>query len=160
VAGAAALVRSVNPRLSAASVIRVLKLTASGSGSWNPNTGWGILDAGRAVSAARALTSDTVAPVSRPRGHRGRRTPRTFTLRWRGRDTAAAGVTASGVESYKIWAQEGRRRALAIENTIRRSETFEGTRGHRYAFWIQARDRAGNVEQRAKRPDFVIRIRR
>jgi serine protease len=160
VAGAAALVRAANPRLSAASVIRVLKLTASGKGRWNGDTGWGILDAGAAVSAARALTADTVAPASRRSGRRSRSAKRIFSIRWRGRDAAGPGVTPSGIESYRIWVREGRGKPRSFERTRRRKETFVGDRGHRYAFWIQARDRAGNVEKRGPRPDFVVRIKR
>jgi serine protease len=160
VAGAVALVRAANPRLSAASVIRLVKLNASGHGRWNGDTGWGILDAGAAVSAARALISDTVAPASRRKGRRSRATKRTFSLRWRGRDLAGPGVTPSGIESYRIWVREGRRKPISIERTRRRSETFVGTRGRRYSFWIQARDRAGNEEQRPARPDFMVRVRK
>jgi subtilisin family serine protease len=160
VAGAAALVRAANPRLSAAAVIRVLKLTASGHGRWNGDTGWGILDAGAAVSAARALSADTVAPASKPSGRRSRSAKRVFSIRWRGRDAAGPGVTPSGIETYRIWAREGNRKPVTIEKTRRRSETFVGTRGRRYSIWIQARDRAGNIEKRSARPDFVVRVKR
>jgi len=160
VAGAVALVRAANPKLSAASVIRVLKLTASGHGRWNGETGWGILDAGAAVSAARALMADTVPPASRRNGSRSRSTKRVFSIRWRGRDSAGPGVTPSGIETYRIWVREGNGRPLTIEKTRRRAETFVGTRGHRYEFWIQARDRAGNLEKRGARPDFVVRVKR
>jgi subtilisin family serine protease len=159
VAGAAALVRAANPRLSAASVIRVLKLTASGRGKWNGDTGWGILDAGAAVSAGRALGADTVAPASSGSGRRSRSTKRVFKIRWRGRDSAGPGVTPSGIESYRIWAREGGGKPRSIERTRRRAETFVGTRGSRYAIWVQARDRAGNVERRSAKPDFIIRVR-
>lgn len=58
VAGVAAMIRQLAPRLSAAQVIRLLEATARrppGRG-WSPNLGWGILDAGAAVSAARAIS--------------------------------------------------------------------------------------------------------
>jgi subtilisin family serine protease len=61
VAGAAALVWAANPSLTAAGVIEILEQTASGHGTWNPGTGYGVLDVASAV--ARALG---VAP---PRGN-------------------------------------------------------------------------------------------
>ncbi len=89
VAAAAALVRRVNPALHAADVIRILKQTASRPGSaWSPELGWGILNAGAAVDAARG--ADRTPPVSRLRAPLTVRT-RAFTLRWTGSDPAPAG---------------------------------------------------------------------
>jgi subtilisin family serine protease len=51
VAGTAALVWAANPRLTARQVARVLKRSASGS-TWNPELGWGRLDAAAAVQLA------------------------------------------------------------------------------------------------------------
>jgi len=53
VSGAAALVWAANPSLSADGVIRILEQTASGRGTWNAATGYGVLDVAAAV--ARAL---------------------------------------------------------------------------------------------------------
>jgi subtilisin family serine protease len=52
VAGAAALVWAANPSLTAGGVIRILERSASGSGSWNPGTGYGVLDVAAAVTRA------------------------------------------------------------------------------------------------------------
>jgi subtilisin family serine protease len=52
VAGAAALVLAANPRLSATQVASILKETASGRGSWNPELGFGVLDVAAAVERA------------------------------------------------------------------------------------------------------------
>jgi subtilisin family serine protease len=57
VAGAAALVWAANPTLSAQQVATILKRTASGHGTWNPDLGFGALDAGAAVALA-----PTIAP--------------------------------------------------------------------------------------------------
>jgi subtilisin family serine protease len=160
VAGAAALVRAVNPRLSHVAVIRLLKLTAGGHGRWNSSLGWGIVNAGGAVAAARTLAADTVAPSTRARGGRKRRTTRRFKLHWTGRDTAPPGVAPAGIESYRVYVREGRGRYRLIDKTRRRSATFIGGRGHRYSFYVQARDRAGNVEAVPKHTDFEIRVRR
>ena len=57
VSAVAALVRQVNPDLSARQVARLLKDTAKrppGTG-WTPELGWGIVDAGAATTAARAI---------------------------------------------------------------------------------------------------------
>jgi subtilisin family serine protease len=51
VAGAAALVWAANPRLTARQVAKVLKQSASGA-RWNPELGWGRLDAAAAVQLA------------------------------------------------------------------------------------------------------------
>src|SRR5919198_318804 len=67
VAGAAALVWGANPGLTAGQVAGVLKESASGSG-WNPQLGWGRLDAAAAVSLAQAT------PGAAPR--RARHDPR------------------------------------------------------------------------------------
>src|SRR4051812_18741936 len=56
VAAAAALVRHLNPDMPATEIVRLLKQTARrppGTG-WNPELGWGILDAGTAVAVAAA----------------------------------------------------------------------------------------------------------
>jgi subtilisin family serine protease len=58
VAGAAALVWAANPALSAQQVATILKRTASGNGTWNPDLGFGVLDAGAAVALA-----PTIAPA-------------------------------------------------------------------------------------------------
>jgi serine protease len=160
VAGAVALVRAANPKLSNLSVIRLMKLTAQRSGGWNGELGWGIVNAGAAVSGAIALARDTVPPKSTPRGGRSRRSDRRFTLRWRGRDRANLGVQPAGVELYRVFAREGRGQYRLVISTRRSRAGFVGDRGKRYSFYVQARDRAGNVEPAPKSADFVVRVRR
>jgi subtilisin family serine protease len=67
VAGIAALVWATNPRLSAEQVAHILKQTAANHGSWNPDTGYGVVDAAAAVQAAgrtaRARTPSAVPVV-------------------------------------------------------------------------------------------------
>jgi serine protease len=160
VAGAVALVRAANPRLSNLSVIRLMKATATRTHGWTNDLGWGILNAGAAVRGALALAADTVPPKASPRGGRRRRVGRHFKLRWRGRDTAAPGVTAAGIESYRIYAREGRGHYHLILTTRRTTVRFTGKRGSKYSFYIQARDLAGNLEPAPHSADFVIRVRR
>jgi subtilisin family serine protease len=52
VAGAAALVWSVAPRLTAKEVAEILKTTASGHGTWTSDVGYGVLDIADAVTLA------------------------------------------------------------------------------------------------------------
>jgi serine protease len=53
VAGAAALVWAANPALTADQVVQTIEQSATGGGSWNASTGYGVLDVAAAV--ARAL---------------------------------------------------------------------------------------------------------
>jgi hypothetical protein len=101
-----------------------------------------------------------VAPKSTPRGGRSRRSGRRFTLRWRGKDRANPGVQPAGVELYKVFARQGRGKYRLIVSTRRARAQFVGDRGKRYSFYVQARDRAGNVEPTPKSADFVVRVRR
>jgi subtilisin family serine protease len=159
VAGAAALVRAANPKLSNISVIRVLKETALRTRGWTNDLGWGIVNAAAAVRRALALAADTVPPRTKPRGGRRRQSGRRFTLRWRARDTAGTGVAAAGVEAYRVYARRGHG-AYHLEVVTRsRAARFVGRHGARYSFYIQARDRAGNLERPPHSADFVIRIR-
>jgi subtilisin family serine protease len=62
VSGAAALVWAANPSLTADGVIQILEQTATGAGTWNSSTGYGVLDVASAV--ARAL--GVPAPAKNP----------------------------------------------------------------------------------------------
>jgi serine protease len=159
VAGAVALVRTANPKLGHTSVTRLMKETASRSGGWTVDLGWGILNAQAAVQRALELAQDTVAPSTRARGGRSRRTGRRFVLRWRGQDTATPGIRPAGVESYAVYVKRGRRYKL-IDTTTDNRYRYRGRSGKRYVFHVRARDRAGNVEAAPSRPDFLVRVRR
>jgi subtilisin family serine protease len=156
VAGIVALVRTANPRLPNVSVIQLMKESARQT-SWNAELGWGIVDAGAAVSRAIAYAPDTVAPSTSPRGSRKRVSGRSFRLRWKSKDGAPPGVTASGVASFRVLVKRGRRNKLVAE-TGASSYRFEASRGRSYAFMIQARDRAGNLEPLGQ-ADVLVRVR-
>ena len=161
VAGAVALVRAANPRLGRTAVVRLMKQTATraaGASGWTTELGWGILNAEAAVRRALEFARDTVAPSTRRRGGRTRRTGRRFTLKWRGRDAAAPGVSAAGIESFSIYEQRGGRAKLVATTTESRYR-LRGRRGKRYRFFVRAKDLAGNVEP-SRRASFVIRVRR
>ena len=164
VAALAALVGQLNPFLSAREKIRLIKETARRSGGWNPDTGWGIIDAGRAVEAARRI--DRSAPASRARAKKRvrlrRRAPRAaLRLRWSGSDRPGApGLLQSGLRSYDVYMKGGRGRYRRIRRgTARRSARLRLRPGV-YRFYTRARDRSGNIEGKPRRADVRVVVRR
>src|SRR5438270_838500 len=76
-----ALIRHLNPDLGVAEILRIIKQTArSPSGGWTQDLGWGILDAGRAVAAARVV--DHRPPTSRVLALPAQTRKRRITVRW------------------------------------------------------------------------------
>jgi subtilisin family serine protease len=57
VSGAAALVWAAKPSLTADGVVEILEQTATGGGTWNAGTGYGVLDAASAVAWALGVTA-------------------------------------------------------------------------------------------------------
>ena len=156
VAAAAALVGRLNPDLSGLEVVRILKRAArrpAGTG-WDPELGWGILDAGAAVGAARRV--DRRPPTSRATA---RRRGRTLVVRWRGRDPAPAPLVASGIRRYELHRSVGGRPYRRIASTRRRSLRQRLRPGRAYAYATAAVDRAGNREPLPARPDVRVRGR-
>jgi hypothetical protein len=161
VAAVAAVIRTLNPDLSSADVVRLLKQTArqpgSGAHFWTATLGWGILDGGAAVDTARRI--DRRPPTSKLRAPKLVRGTR-FTLRWSGRDPAPPGLTPSGVKSFDVYASRDRHPYHRIARTSRTRLKFKGRRGSGYRFFTVATDRAGNREPRHLKPDATTRIRR
>lgn len=158
VAGIAALVRRANPGATAQDVIRALKQTAArpaGSG-WNPELGWGVVDAAAAVGAVRAI--DRSAPESTLTGRTRIRGARSFTLRWSGRDVAPAGLTASGVDVYEVYRSANRRPYRRIKRTRATRLKVAVMAGSRYRYYTIAVDKAGNREAVPSRPDLSTRV--
>jgi subtilisin family serine protease len=163
VAAVGAMVRALNPDLSAPDVLRLLKDSARrppGTG-WGPELGWGILDAGAALEAARVL--DRRAPVSRVA--RPRRPPAPGAARAvlrlaARRDTAPPRVRPSGVARVELWRALDRRPARRIATSAAGSRFRVALRpGRRHAFHTIAVDAAGNRERAPRRPDVVLRPR-
>jgi len=157
VTAAAAMVRHLNPDLSAADIIELIKRTARRSGGgWNAELGWGILDAGAAITAAQ--NEDRRAPTSRLKtSHKlsgGR-----ITLRLSGTDTAPAGVVVSGIARFEIWRSVNGGRARRLRSTTARTVRVAAHRGARYAFYSIAVDKAGNREHAPGRADARFRLR-
>ena len=152
VTAVAAMVRHLNPDLSAADVIELMKRTArrpAGAG-WNGELGWGILDAGAAV--AGALAEDRHAPVSRltstHRLVRGR-----VTLRLRGSDPAPPAVASSGIARFEVWRSVDGHRARKLLTTTRHTIRVRAKHHVRYGFYSVAVDHAGNRERAPGRAD-------
>ena len=153
----AALIGALNPHLTAAEKIRIVKDTARRAAGWTPDLGWGILDAGRAVDAARRL--DRLTPSSRVRvmKRRGRR----VRLRFRMSDPGAErGLLPSGVTRLELF---GRRPGKPVRR-LRRYRARRGVvirlRPGRWRLYTKAADAAGNVEVSPRRPDARLRVRK
>jgi serine protease len=157
VAAVAALMRHLNPDLPPADVVRILKQTAARPGAdWSADLGWGILDAGSAISAARSV--DAHPPTSQLQ--RPKVTGRSILLRWRGEDDAVAGVVASGIDRFEIWRATPGHAARRIKTTRAHTLRLRGRRGSRYSFFTIAVDHAGNREPPPARADASVRVAR
>jgi serine protease len=160
VAGLAALVSDLNPFLTLPDKLTLIKQTARRSGGWTPDLGWGILDAGRAVDAARRL--DRSPPTSKARAkkrvkrRKGARRAR-LRLRWRSSDPAGAPrLIASGLRDQDVYMKKGRGRYRRIRRSTRRKSALLKLRPGVYRFYTRARDRAGNREPKPHRADVRV----
>ena len=127
VVGAAALVMGANPFLRATEVSTILKETASGHGAWNPETGFGVLDAAGAVARAQGKNGLVV---------HGLRSGTRFRFQWF--STAATRYRVS------LRIDRGKTRVL-VDNTTTTSASVTVRRRHRYAFTVDALDATGAV---------------
>jgi len=158
VAAVAAMMRVANRDLRAREVIRLLEQTATrpaGTG-WNQELGWGILNAGDALAAAKGV--DRTRPVSRLMAPSRVSGSRDFVLRWSGRDPTLAGVVATGIARFEVWRSFDGKPAKRIAVTTKRRLVLRGTPVHTYAFFTRAVDNAGNRERRPARPDARTRV--
>jgi serine protease len=160
VAATGALMHHLNPDLTSEEIVQVIKLTArrpAGTG-WTSDLGWGILNAGAALTRAAAL--DRRAPRSRIRAPPSSTTSkRTITLRWTGSDPAPAGVRSSGISRFELWRSiDGSKfgRLLTARGTSRHVTL---RRGARYRFYTLAIDHAGNREAAPLGADVRVRRR-
>jgi serine protease len=157
VAAVAAVVRDLNPGLSAADTIRILKETATrapGSG-WTADLGWGILNGGAAAAAARVIdrSPPTSSVKTTARVVRGR----SVTLRLRATDKAPSGCVPSGLRRVEVWRSANGARARRVQSTAAASVRLPVKRGSRYTFFTIAVDTAGNREAMPSRPDTTVR---
>jgi subtilisin family serine protease len=126
VAGAAALVLAANPLLTATGAADILKETASNGGSWNQDTGFGVLDVAAAV--ARAPNRPAVSLEATRAG-------KVIRLRWAG----------GGAVSYRLTVRAGGKPPVVLlDRTTRTSAEYRLERGPRYTFTVSALDAAGS----------------
>jgi serine protease len=155
VAATGALVRHLNPDLTAAEIVRLIKETARRpAGVWTSELGWGILDAGAALT--RAASIDRRAPASRVRHLPARTAQRTITVRWTARDQAPAGVRASGITRFELWRATDGGPFKRLYSTTRTARRVTLRRGGRYRFYSVAIDHAGNREPTPAQADTRI----
>jgi subtilisin family serine protease len=136
VAGVAALVMAANPLLRATEVATIVKGTASNHGAWNPETGFGLLDAAAAVSAARGTTGLAVT---------GTRSPGHVKVQWYSSDATHYRVV------LRVDKAAGR---VLLAHTTATSISVRVRHGHRYAFAVTALN-GGN--QPVARTTYVVR---
>lgn len=154
VTAVAALVRDLNPDLSLQESLRVMKQTARRPGAgWAPDLGWGILDAGAALNAVKAM--DRTTPVSRLRISRRASGGGRLTVAVTGSDRGPKGVASSGVARYDIFRALPGRAARKVATTTGRAVQVTAP-GGRASFFSVAVDRAGNREAKPAKPDARV----
>lgn len=129
VAGAAALVWAANPRLRAHEVAAVIEATASGGGTWQPGTGFGVLDVAAAVARSREL-----AGAAAPFRVEARRTGGRVALSWPAVPAAVA---------YELTVAENGGAPRALGRVTSTSAAFDVSPGAAYSFGVAALDAAG-----------------
>ena len=158
VAAAAALVADLNPDLTAAETIRILKASARRAGGWNADLGWGILDARPAIDEARR--TDRTPPSSRARA----RAAGGGLLRIRvsgGDQPGHPGLLPSGVDRYDVYVRRDRGRYRRLRSTPRAGTVrLRVRRPGVYSIFTRAVDETGNREPLPRRPDARLRVRR
>ncbi len=157
VTAVAAVVKRLNPDLSALDVVRILKQTASrpaGTG-WTPDLGWGILDGGAAAATAR--TTDRRAPTSSVKTADRVVSGRSVTLTITSADKAPAGCVPSGVRRVELWRATNGGKARRLLSRAGTKVRVPVKRGSRYRFYTLAVDAAGNREAVPRRADTTVR---
>ena len=152
VAGVVALMRSVNPALTAPKLIRLVKLTSSHCGVYKDGIGWGVINAADAVAAA--LGNDTDPPASSLKRSRGRK------LKITSFDTAChPDLPASGIKKIRIFSSRNGKAFRRIAKTSKKTFRFEPKRKGRYRFFSVAVDKAGNEEAKPATHDAKLRVK-
>ena len=150
VAAVGAMMRALNPYAS----LRISSRSSSEPPSARPARAGAATTAGGSSTRARRSTRpgslDRLAPVSRisaPRvTHR-----QTLVLRWSGHDQQHAGLSASGIAYYLVYARINGGRTHRLARTRRHTLKFGAQPGNRYVFWTVAVDKAGNHEAKPVR---------
>jgi serine protease len=152
----AAMIGVLNPHLTAAEKIRIVKETARGD-AWTPDLGWGILDAGAAVDTARRVDKLPPSSLVRVVKRRGRR----VRLRFRTSDPGVErGLVPSGVTRLELFGRRAGKKARRLRRYRKRSGVVIKLRPGRWRLYTKAADAAGNVELSPRRPDARLRVRK
>jgi subtilisin family serine protease len=163
VTATAAMIGELNPFLTAPEKIRIIKETARRAGGWTPEFGWGILDAGKAIDAARRV--DKRPPQSQAGARRKVRAPSRGRVRVRvslsgSDDPAAAGLVPSGVRSFDLYMKRGRGQFRRVRKDVTGSPVILRLRPGVFRFYTRAIDAAGNREAAPARADVRMKVRR
>lgn len=162
VAAVAALLRAGEPELPLHALLARIKLSAANA-AFDPETGWGVLDAAAALGTARM--PDSTPPRAASVVARARTAPRgaRVAVELRARDVAdAPGVQPSGVGRYVLYRalDRGRPRLVARTRSGRATVTIPRRARRLVKLYLVAIDRAGNRQPFPARPSAVIRVRR
>jgi serine protease len=160
----AAMIGALNPALPASEKIRIIKQTARRSGGWTPELGWGIINAGAAVDAARH--ADRYLPASKARAKtkvtvaRGKRKVK-VRVRWSQSDPAGStGLIASGVSNVDLYLRHGDGRYKRVRAKSRAKTAVLTLGPGTYRLYTRALDRAANREGAPKRADVRIVVKK
>ena len=163
VTGLAALVSALNPFLSLRDKLTLIKQRSRGRGAWEPELGWGIIDAGRTVDAARRL--DRVAPASRARAKRRVRAARgarraKVRVRWSASDPAGRpALIPSGVRDADLYMRKGRGKYRRVKRSTRKRSALLRLKPGVYRLYTRARDKGGNREAKPRKADVRLVVR-
>jgi serine protease len=172
VAGLVALMRSANPGLSAAKLIRLVKLTAGSCAQYKDGLGWGVIRADHAVAAA--VNKDIDPPGSEITGaKRIRRLVRTGAVLARKRPRGNVSVElrksdgacskelpTAGVQKTIIFASANGGVYRRVAKTKKDVARFFLKPGRRYRLYSIAVDGADNREAVPTAPDAKVRPKR
>ena len=163
VAAAAALLGDLNPSLSAFQKMRILKDSARRTAGWEPDLGWGVIDAAAAVDAARRIDGTRPRSVIRARRRHRMDGRRYIRIRARANDPAGRpGLLPSGVARVDVYAKrQGARRYRRVRRLREPGVArIRIARPGVYRFYTRAADDAGNREGVPRRADLVTRVSR
>ena len=163
VTATAAMIGKLNPFLTASQKIRHHQGDRAPLRRLDADLGWGVLDAGRAVDAARRV--DTKAPESNASSPKRRRVRRGRRARVRisvgGSDEAGApGLVASGVDSFDLYMKRGKGAFRRVRAGIGAGSQTLRLRPGVYRFYSRAIDAAGNREPEPGSADSRTRCAR
>lgn len=164
VAGLVALIRAERPGISAAKLVRLVKLTAGNCGEYGDGLGWGVINADVALGAA--LNRDLDPPGSLVRSVRlaggtsavaGHGSTRAKLRLKRFDESCSPELPHAGLKSVALFASVDGGRYERLRKTRAKSIMLRLKSGHRYRFYSVAVDNAGNKESAPRTPDAKLK---